>query len=507
MIIRRITDDIEIKQKSELNHLFLEIGLVSSISCVGVTCIDLVNSHHLKNRFSCISSRYLLIYTFHDLEKERLRFIGCPVLYGQTMNSYSHIWSSLFYQEKEVFKNFGIRFYLEERIQHEVLDRDSKFFLEKDYDGSAIVREERISNDMYDNLSFRLNEYGVGADDVQFDFLINGKNIQQMKVSQDFPFIGLEKRLEEVSTSDFSKYISHFNISTPFTYQLLWFEVQCYLKGTSYTQYLEAKKMLFLEIARLYEHALSLKESFLLIDERSAYELCESVQNDFYSLFCEIDKCRPYPIITNDFETKLPEGWLRKCIDLLQKYGPLLEKLKLSIVSLDRLVKKAMISNKTIHPLKAGLSGLGLRSFGVSYDIRKNQPFYLYDQLELKVPLGISGSSYDRFLIRLEEVLEISSNIVRLVEGFPVFSADSARFNSSSFEEEEILFASTENAHGDVSFVMHSKPSEHKMSRFHVINPSLRFLNAFENFYTHTNTDLIALDWVTLGLNVSEVVK
>ncbi|EQC46062.1 NADH-quinone oxidoreductase subunit C [Bacteriovorax sp. Seq25_V] len=507
MIVKKITDSLKIHRKDELADLFAEIGAKSSISCVGVTCLDLLNSSHLKNKYGITESRYLLIYIFHDLEKEQIRYIGCPLLFGQTMQSYSQIWSSLFYQEKEVYKNFGITFYVDERIQHEILEKDNSHFLEKDFVKGDVLRDSSIENDLYDYLNVNLHEYGVESSDVSFEFLTNGKNIQKMKVSQDSPFIGLEKRFEKINISDYPKYISHFNIYTPFSYQLLWFEVQSYLKGTTYTQYLEAKKMLFLEISRLYEHIQSLKESFLLIDEKSANELCESIQNDFYMLFCQIDSGRPYPIITNDFESRLPEGWLRKCIELLQKYGPLLEKLKSSIVSLDRIVKKTMISNKTIHPLKAGLSGLGLRSFGVSYDIRKNQPFYLYDQLELKVPLGISGSSYDRLLIRLEEVLEVSSNIVRLVEGFPVFSADSAHFSVPHFEEEEILFATTENAHGDISFIMHSLPSQHMMSRFHVINPSLRFLYSFENFYSHTNVDLIAMDWVTLGLNISEVVK
>merc|ERR1711871_1420552 len=49
-----------------------------------------------------------------------------------------------------------------------------------------------------------------------------------------------------------------------------------------------------------------------------------------------------------------------------------------------------------------GFSGVMLRGSGVKFDIRKTQPYEIYDQLDFEVPVGTSGDCYDRYLCRVE---------------------------------------------------------------------------------------------------------
>ena len=51
-----------------------------------------------------------------------------------------------------------------------------------------------------------------------------------------------------------------------------------------------------------------------------------------------------------------------------------------------------------------GLSGPNLRGSGVEHDLRKSRPYLVYDQLEFDVPVGSTGDSYDRYLLRVEEM-------------------------------------------------------------------------------------------------------
>ncbi|HWF01378.1 MAG TPA: NADH-quinone oxidoreductase subunit D [Caulobacteraceae bacterium] len=51
-----------------------------------------------------------------------------------------------------------------------------------------------------------------------------------------------------------------------------------------------------------------------------------------------------------------------------------------------------------------GFSGPMLRGSGVAWDLRRNQPYACYDELEFDIPLGVHGDCYDRYLIRMEEM-------------------------------------------------------------------------------------------------------
>jgi NADH-quinone oxidoreductase subunit D len=51
-----------------------------------------------------------------------------------------------------------------------------------------------------------------------------------------------------------------------------------------------------------------------------------------------------------------------------------------------------------------GFSGVMLRGSGVAWDLRRNQPYALYDEIEFDIPLGKNGDCYDRYLCRMEEM-------------------------------------------------------------------------------------------------------
>jgi NADH dehydrogenase I D subunit len=66
-----------------------------------------------------------------------------------------------------------------------------------------------------------------------------------------------------------------------------------------------------------------------------------------------------------------------------------------------------------------GLTGACLRGSGVNYDIRKANPYLLYDRINFEVPLGTHGDVYDRYLVRMEEMRQVLKIIEQCLDQVP----------------------------------------------------------------------------------------
>src|SRR5690606_10416255 len=66
-----------------------------------------------------------------------------------------------------------------------------------------------------------------------------------------------------------------------------------------------------------------------------------------------------------------------------------------------------------------GLTGACLRGSGVNYDVRKAQPYLLYDRIDFEVPLGTQGDVYDRYLVRMEEMRQSLKIIEQWLDQVP----------------------------------------------------------------------------------------
>ena len=66
-----------------------------------------------------------------------------------------------------------------------------------------------------------------------------------------------------------------------------------------------------------------------------------------------------------------------------------------------------------------GMTGPSLRASGVKFDLRKDEPYSIYDRFDFDVPTGKNGDSYDRYLVRLQEIRESAKIVMQAIDQLP----------------------------------------------------------------------------------------
>ncbi len=100
------------------------------------------------------------------------------------------------------------------------------------------------------------------------------------------------------------------------------------------------------------------------------------------------DFTRRFPTCVDEYETLLTDNriWKQRTVDI-------------GVVSPERA-------------LQLGFSGPMLRGSGFAWDLRKKQPYEVYDRMDFDIPVGTHGDCYDRYLVRMEEMRQ-SNRIIR----------------------------------------------------------------------------------------------
>jgi len=117
-----------------------------------------------------------------------------------------------------------------------------------------------------------------------------------------------------------------------------------------------------------------------------------------------------------DFANKFPKN--------IKQYSDLLTDNR---IWKQRLVNIGIVSADRAKQL--GFTGPMLRGSGVEWDIRKNEPYSVYEKMEFDIPVGVTGDCYDRYLVRMEELRQSTRIISQCVKWLktnsgPVMSDD-----------------------------------------------------------------------------------
>jgi NADH-quinone oxidoreductase subunit D len=132
---------------------------------------------------------------------------------------------------------------------------------------------------------------------------------------------------------------------------------------------------------------------------------------------------------------KLNESRQGSVLDFIEDFAnrfPVLVDEYETLLTDNRIWKQRTVGIGVVTPERAlalGMTGPMLRGSGIEWDLRKKQPYEVYDKIDFDIPVGVNGDCYDRYLVRIEEFRQSNRIIKQCIAWLrnnpgPVISSD-----------------------------------------------------------------------------------
>jgi len=175
-------------------------------------------------------------------------------------------------------------------------------------------------------------------------------------------------------------------------------------------------RVMFAELTRILNHTLWLGAHALDIGAMTVFLYCFREREDIFDFYEEVSGARMHAAyfrpggVTKD----LPEGLLEKIKGFTDTFPGYVDEYE-TLLTENRIWKQRTVDVGIVNKdaaLAWGFTGPMIRGSGVAWDLRKNQPYDVYDKLDFEIPVGATGDTYDRYLVRVEEMRQ-SNEIIR----------------------------------------------------------------------------------------------
>jgi NADH-quinone oxidoreductase subunit D len=117
----------------------------------------------------------------------------------------------------------------------------------------------------------------------------------------------------------------------------------------------------------------------------------------------------------------LPAGILDDIMAWSKKFPRVIDDIE-GLLTENRIFKQRLVDVGRVSAADAidwGFTGPVLRASGVPWDLRKSQPYMVYDKMDFDIPVGKNGDCFDRYLVRVEEMRQSNRIIQQCVEQMP----------------------------------------------------------------------------------------
>ena len=191
-------------------------------------------------------------------------------------------------------------------------------------------------------------------------------------------------------------------------------------------------RVFFAELTRICNHMLNLGSHVMDVGAMTPNLLMFEIREDCLNFFERASGARMHSAYfrPGGVHQDVPLKLLTDIGEWLDTRLPRIFEDAISLVADNRIFKQRNVDIATLtkdEVLAWGMSGPMIRGSGIPWDIRKAQPYDVYDRMNFDIPVGTKGDCYDRFMVRVEEVRQsariMKQCLAEMPEG-PIMTAD-----------------------------------------------------------------------------------
>jgi NADH-quinone oxidoreductase subunit D len=182
-------------------------------------------------------------------------------------------------------------------------------------------------------------------------------------------------------------------------------------------------RVMVAELARISSHLLGLGAFAMDVGAVTVFLLVFTEREKIYNLAEAISGARFTTSYTRigGVSRDMPTTWCDQVTQFVKEFRVALAEVETLLtrnrIWVDRLRGLGVISKEMA--IDYALSGPNLRGSGIDWDLRKNQPYLCYKDLDFDIPIGSEGDCYDRYLVRMEEMRQSLRILEQCVEKIP----------------------------------------------------------------------------------------
>ena len=246
---------------------------------------------------------------------------------------------------------------------------------------------------------------------------LDGEIIERLDPHVGLLHRGTEKLIEYKTYTQALPYMDRLDYCSPLAMEhsfVLAVEKLLDLEVPVRAQYL---RVFFAELTRICNHMLNLGAHVMDVGAMTPNLWMFELREDCLNFFERMSGARMHHnyLRPGGVHQDVPLKLLTDIGDWLDTRLPKLFGDAVSLVAENRIFKQRNVDIAIVSredAIKWGFSGPMIRGAGLPWDLRKSQPYDVYDRMDFEIPVGTKGDCYDRFMVRVEEVYQ-SARIMR----------------------------------------------------------------------------------------------